>query len=286
MTDNAVVEMRAERFFASDIVHGEGPVWLDGQLAVLDMLRGRVVLVDPAGRLVAIRSLETPVVALVGGRQHGGLAVVLEHEIRLLDGGWNVQSTHRVLDDPRVRFNEGTVAPDGSLLCGSMAYDQAEPLGAVYRFDGERALVARDQVTIANGVQFTASGSGRFIDSARYEVETVEWREGSMTTTGVLAAFDPDEGMPDGLALDTVDGTWVALFGGGCVVRLDPAGRITHRITLPTPDATSCAFIGHRRDRLVITTSALRTGDTDRDAGAVFVVDAPYPGAEMPLCAF
>ncbi|MGL5860275.1 MAG: SMP-30/gluconolactonase/LRE family protein [Phycicoccus sp.] len=286
MAHNAVVGIRADPLYSGDIVHGEGPVWLAGRIAVLDMLQARVLLLDPAGRLEVVHSLPSPVVALVRERRGGGVAAVLEHEIQLLDAGWTVQGRHPVVDDPRVRFNEGAVTPDGVLLCGTMAYDQSAPLGTLFGFDGHHVQVVRDGITISNGLQFASTGEGRFIDSARGEVEVVRWNGQGMDTSRVLARFVPDEGMPDGLALDAAGGTWVALFGGGRVVRLDRDGRPTHQIDLPTPDATSCAFVGPARDRLVITTSALRTGDSDHHAGTVFIAEPPHPGVATPLCSF
>lgn len=286
VTDNAVVDIAADRLYAGDIVHGEGPVDLGDRIAVLDMLAGRIVLLDLDGELLEVVQMPDPVAALVRPRRGGGMVVVLEHDIHLLGPDGAVEQVHHIVDDARVRFNEGTVAPDGSLLCGTMAYDQLEPLGAIYRFDGERSQVVRKGVTIANGLQFRTDGVGRFIDSTRYELESVRFDEQGIASTGVVATFDRQGGMPDGLALDEAGGTWVALFGGGCVVRFDEDGRVTHRVTLPTPDVTSCAFAGPDRRRLIITTSALLTGSSDAAAGVVYVADAPFSGSAMPPCAF
>lgn len=45
--------------------------------------------------------------------------------------------------------------------------------------------------------------------------------------------------MPDGMAIDTHGGLWVALFGGSCIVRIDPSsGAKTHKVVVPTSNIT------------------------------------------------
>ena len=64
------------------------------------------------------------------------------------------------LSSEPVRMNEGAVAPDGSFLCGSMAYDQRRGAAAMWRLhpDG-RSERLFGGLTISNGLAFTADGT-------------------------------------------------------------------------------------------------------------------------------
>ena len=64
---------------------------------------------------------------------------------------------------------------------------------------------------------------------------------------------------------------WSARWGGGCVVRYDPQGKIERSIELPAQNVTSLAFGGPDYRQLYITTA----GGKDRKglgagAGALF----------------
>ena len=66
-----------------------------------------------------------------------------------------------------------------------------------------------------------------------------------------------EPGLPDGSCVDAEGGVWNAEWDGGQVIRIDLAGRVTHRIQLPVRKATCCAFGGADLSTLYITTSRL-----------------------------
>jgi sugar lactone lactonase YvrE len=56
---------------------------------------------------------------------------------------------------------------------------------------------------------------------------------------------------------------WVALWGGGGIVRWNPAtGAFLQRLELPVPNVTCCAFGGESLEEMYITTARLGM-DTD-----------------------
>jgi len=100
----------------------------------------------------------------------------------------------------------------------------------------------------------------------------------------VLHTFPEDKGLPDGMAIDARDNLWVALWGAGSVVRIDPVeGKITGRVRLPVSQITSCAFGGPDLRDLYITTAAYQLTPEQLEkeplAGSLFVqrVDEPGP---------
>jgi sugar lactone lactonase YvrE len=70
-----------------------------------------------------------------------------------------------------------------------------------------------------------------------------------------LACFPDDGTVPDGLTVDAEGHLWVARWGAGCVVRVDPDGTIVGRIDLPVSQVSSCTFGGPDLDDLYITTA-------------------------------
>jgi sugar lactone lactonase YvrE len=73
-----------------------------------------------------------------------------------------------------------------------------------------------------------------------------------------------DEGLPDGMCVDTEGYLWVALFNGGAVRRHSPAGDLDRVVEVPVSQVTSCAFAGPDLSDLYVTTA--REGFSEEDA--------------------
>lgn len=87
---------------------------------------------------------------------------------------------------------------------------------------------------------------------------------------------------PDGFAID-VEGVyriWSAIYGGGKVLRISPAGRVVGQIDLPTRNPTCPCFVGTE----LFITSARDDRDDEcfprsvRYGGCVFRVDVGVRG--------
>jgi sugar lactone lactonase YvrE len=63
-------------------------------------------------------------------------------------------------------------------------------------------------------------------------------------------------GKPDGMALAPDGSFWVAMWGGGCVVRIDSGGALLREIPIPAPHVSSLCFAGD--GTLYVTTSRMR----------------------------
>jgi len=88
-------------------------------------------------------------------------------------------------------------------------------------------------------------------------------------------------GMPDGLAVDEAGCVWIAAYGGGCVTRFAPDGRLERHIDVPAKIVTSLCFGGpERRDLYVV------TADNSSDpalGGTVFRTQVDVPGLPAGL---
>jgi sugar lactone lactonase YvrE len=263
--------------------HGEGPFWdsAQGRLLVVDMLRGAVVAVDTT--CGGTRRYELGgVAATIRARRSGGYVVANERGFRLYSAGFVPDGpTVPAFDDPAIRMNDGGCDPQGRFYCGTMAYAETPAAGTIYRLDPDLSVhQVLTGVTISNGLQWHADGRHVYYNDTptgrvdRYDFDPAAGTFGNRTT---FATIDPDQGAPDGMALDAEGGVWVALWGGGAVHRYDASGALTERIELPAAQVTACTFGGAT---LYITTSRLGLGEAaEPAAGAVFAAETGVRGA-------
>lgn len=271
--------MRAERLTDSICYHGEGPCWSPtwGGLRWVDMLAGDVLQRSEDG---AITRIPTPsqVVACVRPAAGGGAVMALEKGFGREDADGMITALPPLWSEP-VRMNEGAVAPDGSFLCGSMAYDQRRGAAAMWRLhpDG-RSERLFGGLTISNGLAFTADGARAFfVDTPSGRVDLFDWDdEAGLVERRPFVDLATEDGHPDGLCLDAEGNVWVAMNGGGQVLGLDAAGAVAERIEVGARQVTACTFGGEDLATLFITTSRENLpAEEDPAAGSLF---AATPG--------
>jgi sugar lactone lactonase YvrE len=88
--------------------------------------------------------------------------------------------------------------------------------------------------------------------------------------------------VPDGMAIDAEDHAWLAVWGGACLLRIGPDGRLVARVPMPVSQPTSCAFGGPDLRDLYVTSArvGLDDGTLAREplAGALFRLRPAAPG--------
>lgn len=171
----------------------------------------------------------------------------------------------RWLDRPELqilgnRFNDGRTDRQGRFWAGSMVEHQTQPVqcGALYKLTAQgRAVSQVRQLQISNGLCWSLDGLSMYhADSPQHKI----WRYDFCPSTGevsnphLFASF-PDNTFPDGATIDADDMMWIALWGAGCVVRLDRHGHEHMRLCLPVSQPSSVALGGEDGDLLFVTTS-------------------------------
>jgi len=105
---------------------------------------------------------------------------------------------------------------------------------------------------------------------------------GSLGTRRVFAKLAGDDGVPDGLAVDSEGYVWSAIWDGWRLIRFAPDGSIVSEIRMPVQRPTSCMFGGPDLKTLYITSACVELGWTDLQngplAGGLFSVDCATPG--------
>jgi D-xylonolactonase len=135
-----------------------------------------------------------------------------------------------------------------------------ERTGSLYLLGLDGGLRVVDEgITLSNGLGF--SGDGRtlyFADSAvrRIYAYDVNVTTGALANRRVFVEIGPDEGLPDGLCVDSEDHVWCAHWYGACVVRYTPAGSVDRRIAFPVSQTSSCGFGGADLGDLYVTSAS------------------------------
>lgn len=277
----------AERLTAPVTHHGEGPFWDEPhrRILVMDVLSAEVVAIESSQAVVRYK-VPSRVATVIRRRASGGFVVATEHGLIAADETLSAfEPVAHLLQDPSCRTNDGGCDPLGGFVVGTMAYDERQGAGVVYRVhpDGHVAELL-SPVSISNGVQWTADGRRAFyIDTPTRQVDVfdVDPLTGCWSGRRTHIAFADEPGFPDGMAIDEEDGLWVAMWGGGAVSHYDPLGRLVETISVPgATQVSSCTFGGDQRDLLFITTSRLGLPD-DREpsAGAIFVAGTRSRGS-------
>lgn len=178
---------------------------------------------------------------------------------------------------PGNRANESRCDARGRLWVGTMQNNigpDGEDLpverdsGSLFVLEGEKTLPVLEGLGIPNTLAW--SEDGRYLYSADSKVGQL-WRY-SLDADGLPGAretwAEPGPGAPDGSALDAQGYLWNARWGGGCLLRYAPDGRIDQRIALPVSHPTSCVFGGPDLRTLYVTSARPNQGAGPLD-GAV-----------------
>ncbi|MQL65528.1 SMP-30/gluconolactonase/LRE family protein [Streptomyces vinaceus] len=267
---------------------GEGATWdpATGRLLWIDILNSRVHTYDPAtGRRTVRRTGQH--VGAVKPRAGGGLVLNLRDGVGLLDPDDTFRWLHREPVAGR-RGNDAAVAPDGSLLAGTMRYDEAPGGGTLSRVTGDgTATVLLDDATVSNGTGWSPDGRLMYyIDTPTRRIDVLDFGgDGTIAGRRPLAEIEEGAGFPDGLTVDADGCVWVALWDGGAVRRYTPSGELDRVIELPVPRVTCCAFGGPGLTDLYVTTARVGLTAPHPLAGSLLVVPGAGKGVAQPAFA-
>jgi sugar lactone lactonase YvrE len=225
------------------------------------------------------------VAATIRLRISGGYVMALERGFAFVDDSFqSVTALPEVFSDPEIRMNDGGCDPQGRFYCGTMAYHAREGAGTLYRLDADgRVTPVLPGVTISNGIQWSADGTTVYYSdtgTGRVDAFDFDADDGTLSNRRPFATVDPSEGAPDGVAIDTEGGIWVALWQGSRVHRYDQTGTLSDVLELPVSNVTACTFGGDDLSSLYITTSRLDIDAQEQpQAGAVFMTKPGVTGA-------
>jgi sugar lactone lactonase YvrE len=254
---------------------GEGPVW--------DAARGELVWVDIDRGLVHRRADSRADMTLEVGqpvgcavpRAGGGLALGMRDGFALVPPGGGAPELVAPVESGRrdTRMNDGACDTRGRFWAGTMSLRGDTRSAALYRLDPDlRVTRMLPGISISNGIGWAPDDATLYhVDSPRHRIDVYDYDadSGTIACRRAVIPIAAELGTPDGLAVDAEGGIWVALWGGGAVVRMSPDGGLEERIALPVSQVTSCCFGGADHATLFVTTAA-RGAAGEPLAGTVF----------------
>ena len=172
------------------------------------------------------------------------------------------------------RFNDAKADPRGRIWAGSMPLTCDRPSGSLYRLDTDgTATRVDDGYTISNGPAIPPAGDFLLqTDTALRTIYRYAVRDdGMLAGRTPFIVFEDGWGNPDGMTFDAEGFLWVACWGGACVMRFAPDGRVDRRIALPATQITNCTFAGEALDRMFVTSAS--DGVDEPEGGCLFEVD-------------
>ncbi len=219
-------------------------------------------------------------VTTVVPRRRGVGGIALHADGGLVIGGKNIchvkNGETRVLlqreDIPG--FNDLFTDSAGRVYVGSLRSDPfkegARTPGELWRIDGPGSAVQMyGGVGLTNGIGFSPGEKSIYhADSAGPHLIVHDVAaDGSMNNRRHIAQTASGT-IPDGICVDEAGCIWVAVYGGRCVTRYTPEGKIDRTIDVPAKAVTSVCFGNKERHDLYIVT-ADNTEDPSRK-GTIF----------------
>jgi sugar lactone lactonase YvrE len=264
---------------------GEGPHWdaATGQLYFVDLLGKGIHRYDPVtkkdARLDVAAKGEgqdaTTLIVPVAGTTNK-FVIGLGRSLRVLqwdgksgvENGSNLKTLHVVADgNEGGRFNDGKCDPKGRLWAGTMGYYKSGDIGSLqlkkwilYKLENDGKISKHeDKIDISNGLCWSNDNKIMYyVDSFTYRIDAYDYDIANGTISNRRPVFDLKAnnytGIPDGMTIDVNGNLWLAVFGGGKVLHINPnTGKVLGHVELPTLNITSVAFGGANLDTLYIT---------------------------------
>lgn len=197
-------------------------------------------------------------------------------------------------DPATERFNDGKADAQGRLWVGTIHEPRDRPAAALYRWAGGALERVAGEVTVSNGLAFSADGRRVYwadTPSHGVMVYTLDAGSGRLIEPQLLHRFAPRipdtpldryGGRPDGAAVDVDGGYWVAMFEGQRLACIAPDGSLRASVPLPVRCPTMPCFGGADGRTLFVTTASdKRPADelaAQPWAGRVLMARAPVAG--------
>lgn len=202
---------------------------------------------------------QKPIGAAVPGKNEGSYVIAGTDAIYLYEKG-----TARIIKELSEyyesfqRSNDAKADPAGRLWFGSSVDDGIhEASGNLFCLNGGQIKCMQPDTKISNGMAWSRDHKKfYFSDSLQYAVFVYDYdlESGSISNRKVL--FKVEEGVPDGMCIDSQDNLWTAIWGGRRIEqRSSRDGSLLSVVNVEAEHVSSCCFMGKKLDTLFITSS-------------------------------
>ena len=269
---SAITKYKADSLLDRRFLLGEGPAYdaRKDRILWVDIRTGAFLQYDPkTGQLIEIQTGQN-LGAIVPTERGGYLAAMTTGVYYLDHDGLSLLCRPPELKD-KLRLNDAKCDPMGRFWFGTIGLFNSAPTGSLFRLDPDGSchrMLAGPK--ISNGLAWSSDGTVMYyIDSAEEGVDAFDFTMETGDIAKRRRIFTTSGCVPDGMTIDEEGKLWIALWGGGKIIRLDPlTSEIIGEIPVPAIHTTSCCFTGEKLDTLIITSSG--EGFDEPEAGRVF----------------
>lgn len=265
---------KAELFYYNSAQLLECPLWDVKRRLIwmIEIRKNRIFAVSPDDH--SCRTYTMPsIVGWIALRPDGTLYAALKDGIYIFDpAGEKLEFVAHPEPDPRFRYNDGHIDPEGRILVGTKGdIERMEGQGGLFQSrNGEWKMIVKGTTT-ANGMGFSPDLSTfYFIDTPSKNIYAYSYDHstGDVSDERVFVSLT-DGGMPDGMCVLSDGRICAAEWNGGKVAIFNPDGSADDIIELPVTNVTSCCYA---EGRLYITTAKCN-GKDEPTAGGLFVAE-------------
>ena len=257
-----MVKYEAELFDNNRYSLGESPYYDPRfeRFSWVDIINGRLWMRDKEGNKRSF-DLGQPIGAAVPLKRADGFLLAAMDGLYIYEDG----KAEKYLDlngtyKPYWRSNDAKADPSGRLWFGaSVADDDHAPEGNLYCYSKGAVKIMQANTRISNGMAWSRDGkSFYFSDSPEYAVFIYDHNPETGNITNRRVLFTVENGVPDGLTIDSDDNIWVAIWGGNRIEKHDGrTGELLAEITVPAKQTSSCCFCGDDMKTLFITSAGV-----------------------------
>jgi L-arabinonolactonase len=299
LEDAPIVESNAILVSPLRGVFGESAIWsgADGGIWWVDMHGHSITLTMPDGqsRFWKTPGPHLPWARAVVLREGGGLIAALSDKLWSFDpasGAFIDLQINLTLPEGHL-FNDAVVDPAGRLIIGTMLPGRGnDRRAAFYQIDrSQSARLLFDGYNTTNGLAFSPDGktlyfSDSFADVRRVWAASYDPKTGMAGTPRSFLDFAHLPGKPDGAAVDSDGGYWLAAMASPYLHRFAPDGRLDVSLKLPVDSPTRPAFGGPGLRSLFLTTGGPKDGQYDDGIkGGLLKFETGFSGIQPFRCA-
>ncbi len=155
-------------------------------------------------------------------------------------------------------------------------------IGKLYRVDLDNKIsIVREGIGIPNTFVWSPDNTKfYFTDTLEGNILKFDFdlENGILSNEENFAQFN--RGYPDGSTMDTDGCIWNCRYGGSCIVRFDPEGKVDQIIEMPVQNITNCVFGGRDLKTLFVTTASNNSKNQNDLDGSLFAINLNYQGLE------
>ncbi|MHC4445117.1 MAG: SMP-30/gluconolactonase/LRE family protein [Planctomycetota bacterium] len=183
------------------------------------------------------------------------------------------------IDPDMARFNDVIADPEGRVYAGTIGRNKES--GGVYRVDLDGTVTNLFKGTgCSNGMGFSPDlkhfywtcSTTRRIFRFNYHQDS-----GELTDRKIIITVGKNEGVPDGLTVDTEGNLWSARWDGYAIYKYSPTGELLLKIKFPVAKVSSLTFGGPNLDQLYVTTAG-GSNQSNTPDGTLYRLKVPAIG--------